>query len=48
MLDGPQEIGITVPEDVHMSTVTTSVKVYPTPAASLTAALEALIRAPYG
>jgi hypothetical protein len=50
MLDStkPARLSITVPEDVHMSTVTTSVKVYPTPAANLTEALRALIRAPYG
>lgn len=48
MMDGPKGFTITVPEDVHFSTVTTSARVYPTPAANIMAAVEALIREPGG
>ncbi len=44
----PKKLIVSVPEDVHMSTITTSVKIYPTPASSLTEALRALVREPYG
>jgi hypothetical protein len=43
-----QRLAVTIPEGVHMSTVRTSVKIYPTPAANLTEALKALVREPYG
>jgi len=39
---------ITIPDTVVPGSVRTSVKVYPTPMANLTAALERLIREPYG
>lgn len=48
MMDKPQAITVTIPEDVHRSSITTSARVYPTPAANLMAAMETLIRAPYG
>lgn len=48
MMDKPQAITVTIPEDVHRSTITTSAKVYPTPAANLMAAMERLITEPYG
>lgn len=39
---------ITIPDSVVPGSVTTSIQVYPTPLANLTAALERLIREPYG
>lgn len=48
MLDAPQSITFTIPADVHRTSITTSAKVYPTPAANLMQAMEALIREPYG
>lgn len=48
MMDKPQAITVTIPEDVHRSSITTSAKVYPTPAANLMAAMERLITEPYG
>ncbi len=48
MLDKPQSISFDIPADVHRSSITASAKVYPTPAANLVQAMEALIREPYG
>lgn len=48
MLDSPRAFTVAIPEDVHVSTITTSAKVYPTPAANMMAAVERLIREPYG
>ncbi len=48
MLDKPQSISFEIPADVHRSSITASAKVYPTPAANLVQAMEALIREPYG
>lgn len=48
MLDKPQSIAFEIPADVHRSSITASAKVYPTPAANLVQAMEALIREPYG
>jgi hypothetical protein len=48
MLDKPQAITVNIPEDVHVSTITTSAKVYPTPAANLMEAVKALLREPGG
>jgi hypothetical protein len=48
MMDKPQAITVTIPEDVHRSSITTSAKVYATPVANLMAAMERLITEPYG
>ena len=48
MLGKPQATTIVIPDDVRRSSITTSAKVYTTPAANLTQAVEALVREPYG
>jgi alpha-2-macroglobulin-like protein len=48
MLDGPKAFDITIPESTEMSSITTSSRVYPSPVANLMAAMERLIREPYG
>jgi alpha-2-macroglobulin-like protein len=48
VLDGPKAFDITIPESTELSSITTESRVYPSPVANLMAAMERLIREPYG
>jgi alpha-2-macroglobulin-like protein len=48
LLNEPQAFNITIPDSVEPSSITTTSRIYPSPVANLMAAMERLIREPYG